>query len=113
MFSLEPPPGTISSAPAAIGTRAAELLNWAQSILGPGILAVVAELRSAVESVAPQKLGEFDAAFSGLQPAEGAEDVCPYQGLEAFTPETRRFFHGRQDTTDLLVQKLTEETSRK
>lgn len=108
VFSLQPPPGTLSSAPAPIGTRAAELLNWAQSILGPGIAAVVAELRSAVESVAPQKLGDFDAAFSGLQQTEDADEVSPYQGLEAFTPETRRFFYGRQGTVELLLEKLSK-----
>ncbi len=36
------------------------------------------------------------------------DKVCPYQGLEAFTPETRQFFYGRQATVELLLQKLTE-----
>ncbi|MEM1427723.1 MAG: ATP-binding protein, partial [Cyanobacteria bacterium P01_H01_bin.130] len=33
---------------------------------------------------------------------------CPYQGLEAFTPETAQFFYGRQDTVRLLQERLSQ-----
>lgn len=36
------------------------------------------------------------------------ENVCPYQGLEAFTPDTAEFFFGRQKTVELIKQKLAE-----
>jgi len=108
LFILNPPSGTISSAPAPPATRVAELLNWAKGSSSPGIPELMERLRDFIEASAPGKLEEFDAAFLGT-PTESentAEDICPYQGLEAFTPETRQFFYGRQDTVELLVQKL-------
>ncbi|PSN10772.1 hypothetical protein C7293_26875 [filamentous cyanobacterium CCT1] len=109
VFGLKPPAGTLSTAPTSIGTRAAELLAWAEGILGPGIAEVVKLLRSSIADVAPSKLPAFDAAFGALHPSrEDTEGVCPYQGLEAFTPATRQFFYGRQATVELLLQKLTE-----
>ena len=108
LFSLKPPAGTIASGQLEQGTRASQLLTWAEGMLGPGIPEVLRLLRSSLESVAPNKLEEFDETFPGLQPtaAELEEEICPYQGLEAFTPETRQFFYGRQDTVVLLEQKL-------
>jgi energy-coupling factor transporter ATP-binding protein EcfA2 len=81
-------------------------LAWVKS--GPGLAEFLTQLRNFIEASAPNKLEEFDATFPGLHPtdAETEEDIYPYQGLEAFTPETRQFFYGRQDTVDLLVQKL-------
>ena len=46
--------------------------------------------------------------FLSLQQQTTQEEVCPYQGLEPFTPETRQFFFGRQATVDLLVEKLEQ-----
>jgi WD40 repeat protein/energy-coupling factor transporter ATP-binding protein EcfA2 len=108
LFSLKPPAGTIASGQLEQGTRAGQLLTWAEGMLGPGIPEVLRLLRSTLEIVAPNKLEEFDETFPGLHPtkAEIEAELCPYQGLEAFTPETRQFFYGRQDTVDLLVQKL-------
>ena len=36
----------------------------------------------------------------------GVSEECPYQGLNAFTPETETFFKGREDEKALLRQKL-------
>ncbi|MGB3491963.1 MAG: hypothetical protein WBA57_04505 [Elainellaceae cyanobacterium] len=60
-------------------------------------------IRRAVESLRDEP------EFQRLQQQIGLEeDVCPYQGLEAFTPETAEFFFGREKTIELIKQKLAE-----
>jgi energy-coupling factor transporter ATP-binding protein EcfA2 len=108
LYALKPPAGTISSAPAPQGTRVSEWLNWAEGPLGPGVPEVLALLRRFIAAIAPEKLTDFDAAFGALQQPDLADEICPYQGLETFTPETKQFFYGRQSTVALLQQKLGE-----
>jgi energy-coupling factor transporter ATP-binding protein EcfA2 len=110
LFSLAPPPGTISSAPAPQIIRATELLAWAEGILGPGIPEVITLLRSSTERIAPQKLKQFNNIFPVQLSTEVTLDqtICPYQGLEAFTSETQKFFYGRQSTVNFLLKKLKE-----
>jgi hypothetical protein len=46
--------------------------------------------------------------FQTLAPPPTVSEVCPYQGLEAFTPETRQFFYGREAVVDRLRQMLAQ-----
>jgi hypothetical protein len=46
--------------------------------------------------------------FQTLAPPLTVSEVCPYQGLEAFTPETRQFFYGREAVVDRLRQMLAQ-----
>lgn len=107
LYALSPPPGIISPASAQQSLRAGELLTWAEGPLGPEIPAVLELVRNLLAIIAPEKLVAFDTAFSSAQQLTSDDAVvCPYQGLEPFTPETRQFFYGRQATVDLLQKKL-------
>lgn len=44
--------------------------------------------------------------YRGAGVAQAVSEVCPYQGLNAFTPETAQFFFGRDDEVAELCQKL-------
>jgi WD40 repeat protein/ABC-type Fe3+/spermidine/putrescine transport system ATPase subunit len=46
--------------------------------------------------------------FQTLAPLPTVSEVCPYQGLEAFTPETRQFFYGREAVVARLRQMLAQ-----
>ena len=41
-------------------------------------------------------------------PAVEVNEECPYQGLNAFTPETRQFFFGREAEVATILRKLDE-----
>ncbi len=44
--------------------------------------------------------------YRGAGVAQAVSEVCPYQGLNEFTPETAQFFFGRDDEVAELCQKL-------
>ncbi|MEM9091244.1 MAG: caspase family protein, partial [Cyanobacteria bacterium P01_F01_bin.53] len=46
------------------------------------------------------------AAAAGAAVSAVVSEECPYQGLEAFTPETEKFFFGRNGDVQRLLQKL-------
>ncbi len=82
-----------------------ELPYWLYNLVGihftdpDPLIPLLDRVFSALGSPAQAGQNIFTAAF---------DEVCPYQGLEAFTPETRQFFYGRQQAIDALVQKLNE-----
>ncbi|MGF1523970.1 MAG: hypothetical protein ACFBSF_16760 [Leptolyngbyaceae cyanobacterium] len=105
IYALNPPAGVVSASTGAQGTRAKEFLSWVEGSTGPGIQEMLALLRNYFPS---DEFAAFDQTIRNQQQDEHSQEICPYQGLEAFTPETRQFFYGRQGTVDLLLQKLAQ-----
>jgi WD40 repeat protein len=68
--------------------------------------------RLAIEAMEVCVPGDWVTPKEGAEPAIKTAAVvcedCPYQGLEAFTAETKDFFYGRQQVVDLLRQKLAQ-----
>ena len=46
--------------------------------------------------------------YRSYAPEPKASEECPYQGLKAFTPETRQFFFGREAEVAKILRKLDE-----
>lgn len=93
VFVLEMPIDQHPSDGIAQGERAAHVLKWAESAVGPGL----PKLKTVMDQVL------------GLEPTPPDEAICPYKGLSYFdfTPQDSDLFYGRQALITQLVEKAT------
>src|SRR5205814_2061892 len=62
----------------------------------------------------PAELDEWQRALERVRRAPGrraADAPVPYRGLECFQPEHTEWFFGREDLTELLIQRLAERSA--